>query len=45
MRTIGTFDGLQLPGQPVQQLIYHYEDDFNVHDADCDDDIHDFVKG
>ncbi len=35
---------LQLPGQPVQQLIYHYEDDFNDDDADCKDDIHDFVK-
>ncbi len=43
MMTIGTFDVLQLPGQPVQQLIYHYEDDFN--DDDTDHDIYDFVKG
>jgi hypothetical protein len=39
MRTIGTFDGIQLPRQPVQQLIYYCEDDFNDDDPDCDDDI------
>ncbi len=37
---------LQLPRQPVLQLIYYYDNDFNDDDADCDeDDIHDCVKG
>ncbi len=46
MRTVGPPWLSPATWQPVQQLIFHDEDDFNDDDSDCDeDDIHDYVKG